>query len=545
MVSHIPQGFRQDGVFRQYMEKLYPDSVYDTFLCYNYARLQKLVNERDDLVEKLEDAVGTMIESGDRPSHRITVCGQTVDSIDYYSSHIQMLNERIVSEQNGVNSPSEIGFVAFKSIKDANEAMQMQHTIEPFVFEVTPAPAPSDIVWENIPVSSASMVVRKSIVFGLIVLLIAFYTVPVSLLSSLATATFQKAFPVLSTIPAAEGIISSFGLILIMAVLPTVVYALLRFTGIKTSSALDGAVFDVYFYLQIINFFLVSMISGTIFNVLADVLKKPERIFSLLAASLPNTAHTFLHYIMARAFVTFPLELLRLPDLFWGFIVRCMTKSPRKIRKAEGVMSFAYGSAYPMYLLVFIIGITYSVMTPLILPFTLAFFVIGLFVTRYQLMYILSPVYESGGNLFRKVYERLVIGVLIFQCTMIGYLGLKEGALQSTLLLPLLCITLLAYRFTKLSFDKPSRILSREEVMSGGLSLDLRESSFMINNDIRVQINATRTKLMSTANQMGDEEKISMISDPLLNHRSGDVTDYIHPCLKVEPESVERITNRQ
>jgi hypothetical protein len=53
--------------------------------------------------------------------------------------------------------------------------------------------------------------------------------------------------------------------------------------------------------------------------------------------------------------------------------------------------------------MIFIIGLTYSVIAPLVLPFVVAFFGFGYLVMKYQLMYVYIPQYESGGRFWPKV----------------------------------------------------------------------------------------------------------------------------------------------
>lgn len=75
-------------------------------------------------------------------------------------------------------------------------------------------------------------------------------------------------------------------------------------------------------------------------------------------------------------------------------------------------------------------------MAPLIIPFVIVYFSFAWFVAKYQFLYVSMPNYESGGKFFPIVWNRILIGMFVYQIMMWGIFGLKKSYI-SFLLLPL------------------------------------------------------------------------------------------------------------
>ncbi|MBZ6370485.1 MAG: hypothetical protein LBE44_00845 [Microbacterium hominis] len=102
------------------------------------------------------------------------------------------------------------------------------------------------------------------------------------------------------------------------------------------------------------------------------------------------------------------------------------------------------GVVYPQALLIWTIGITYSIITPLILPFAMLYFGLAYFVYKYRFLFVFCEwfdlrrrlqidgadsdpqylrtdrPYESRGQAWPLAYNRVGLGLLIFQVFMLG-----------------------------------------------------------------------------------------------------------------------------
>jgi hypothetical protein len=76
-----------------------------------------------------------------------------------------------------------------------------------------------------------------------------------------------------------------------------------------------------------------------------------------------------------------------------------------------------------------VIVFTYAVICPVILPVGLAYFVGALIVYKKQVLYVYTPVYESGGAMFPGVIQRSLFGLVCAQLTLLG--KSQNGKLQN------------------------------------------------------------------------------------------------------------------
>lgn len=73
-------------------------------------------------------------------------------------------------------------------------------------------------------------------------------------------------------------------------------------------------------------------------------------------------------------------------------------QSARERAEAQAGRSPRYGFEYGQLMLMFLIGLAFCVISPLVLPFTLAFFLGAWMFWRYQALYVLVRKYESGAT---------------------------------------------------------------------------------------------------------------------------------------------------
>jgi hypothetical protein len=105
---------------------------------------------------------------------------------------------------------------------------------------------------------------------------------------------------------------------------------------------------------------------------------------------------------------------------------------------------FSYGFFLPQNILIFLICIVYSILRSswqVLLP-GLAYFVIGYFVYKYQLLYAMDHRQHSTGGSWMMICDRIIVGLIIFQVSMVGQLALRSAIRRSLLVLPLIVATL-------------------------------------------------------------------------------------------------------
>lgn len=123
----------------------------------------------------------------------------------------------------------------------------------------------------------------------------------------------------------------------------------------------------------------------------------------------------------------------------------CLT--PREFETAEAAPSLDYGVTYCPHLFIFLIAMTYSFISPIIIPFAACYFILGWLVFKYQLVHVFVQRFESGGTFWPVVYSKMSSSLLIAQLCLVGIFGLKEVPAQAVLVVPMPILTLLFDRY--------------------------------------------------------------------------------------------------
>jgi len=145
----------------------------------------------------------------------------------------------------------------------------------------------------------------------------------------------------------------------------------------------------------------------------------------LLSQSLPLQAITFTNYIILQGLVSYPLFFLTrlFPDyLICKFKQWISSPTNRARRNAElpDPLYFDYAVQYARESLAFAIGITYSSMAPIILPFTLIFFLMVYISAKYNFVLVYSKCRYEGVKMLPSVVNFIFVSLIIYQLTMMG-----------------------------------------------------------------------------------------------------------------------------
>ena len=74
-----------------------------------------------------------------------------------------------------------------------------------------------------------------------------------------------------------------------------------------------------------------------------------------------------------------------------------------------------WGSVVPTALLMATISLTYSSLNPLICPAAAVYFFLGLIVYKYNLMFVYSKPFETGGVMWGIIVTRMLVACIIYQ----------------------------------------------------------------------------------------------------------------------------------
>merc|ERR1712054_303853 len=86
-----------------------------------------------------------------------------------------------------------------------------------------------------------------------------------------------------------------------------------------------------------------------------------------------------------------------------------------------------YGREIGVILMIILISIAYSLVSPIILPLTLIFFTLMFLVWRYHMLYVYIRSYESGGTLWPFTFNRIMFILFCFVIFMVSILYWKKA----------------------------------------------------------------------------------------------------------------------
>jgi hypothetical protein len=139
------------------------------------------------------------------------------------------------------------------------------------------------------------------------------------------------------------------------------------------------------------------------------------------------------------------MELLQVGSpIFFSYLfsLRFVSPTPRILAHNTLPYSFPFFYYYPNHLLILVLSLFYSTISPIILVFAAIFFGTAYIIFKYQLCYAYVKRYERGGDMWPKVFRSVMIGLIFFQIVMIGVLTVQQTYTAAVFLVPLIPLTL-------------------------------------------------------------------------------------------------------
>jgi len=396
--------------------------------------------------------------------------------LDFVVSGIKFANRQIDQSLDGVllgSSMSSTGFVTFLDLTSLTTAASAPLTSKPQVLDVTVAPEPKDILWQNAHISDKAQT-RKENITNVILIIVGFLWIfPLTAIQAFAKANYIAQIPGMEWI-SNNGNVSQFvngylpvaALLALTMVLPLIFqFVALKYERRKRLSDVQNSMLGRYFYFQCLNLY-ISVTAGGVWKSLSDIIDHPTSILSLLGESLPFMVGYFVSLLVTKVLVGLPAVFLRAGALS-KLCLRRMLSSAAKLTQREldeiySPENVLYGWEFPAQIFVIMIIFTYAVICPVILPFGAIYFGFSLIVYKKQILYVYQPVYESGGAMFPGSLQKTVLSLVLGQLTLTGYLLTRKAVFQGLFLLPLPFTTIYVMKFFDEHYAKSSTKLSLE-----------------------------------------------------------------------------------
>uniref|UniRef100_A0A7S1XL44 CSC1/OSCA1-like 7TM region domain-containing protein n=1 Tax=Phaeomonas parva TaxID=124430 RepID=A0A7S1XL44_9STRA len=383
---------------------------------------------------------------------------------------------------------SSTGFVTFNSLatrETAHQALLTHRNDEGNVrMEAIPAPDPRDIVWSNVHKPLREMEPRRQAASIEFFLLAVLFNVPIqACVAATNKDSLMLAIPSLEqyehdwwfeTLASYLPSLASLGIVQ----LTPLIFLLSAYTyeHFKGKVKIETTILKRYFNVQLA-FVYITVTAGSVLDALADVLKNPEQIMTILANALPGQSSYFMGLIIIKAVQGLSWELSRL-HVFVPYLLcaggRSKKKGERETMLRDDPRAPPYGWIFPSALMAVIVGFCFQVVCPLVSVICFLYFFMAYIVYKHQFLFVYINTTESGGVFFFPVFSRIIVGMIAGQLTLSGYLGIKLAYSQAGMVFLLVPWTVAFYYRMKNRYERPAVTLSLEQAAVVDHYLDSR-----------------------------------------------------------------------
>ncbi|CAD25577.1 similarity to HYPOTHETICAL INTEGRAL MEMBRANE PROTEIN YAB9_SCHPO [Encephalitozoon cuniculi GB-M1] len=382
--------------------------------------------------------------------------GDISQDVSFFSFH-HILNYRKYKMYFTLDLPSKTkrGFVTFKDQRSANIVKQSQIGSRIFSVTTEDAPAPNDVIWENITNSEVENYMYS--IFGT-VFFILFIVLFSSMVTSIVTLLvnfegFKESKLISSFLSRYETIADSLRGALspliynsMLLLVPTVITALMNMEGIYSYSTLQQKLMDKLCNFLFFNGFASVFFVTSFYRLFSDVLSRNKEIYDIVEAFSKESLESsvfFANIIIQKSLVGTALTLLKPAPLLINYIIFPFTgrKTRREKLDAEFSPPFDFGTIFPSCLTVFSMSIAYAVMCPPILLLGAFFYFCNYLAFKSEFLYSSRNEYESGGGYWDSACQNIVFSLIFFQVVTFAKMSSDKRFYLSMSLFPIILIT--------------------------------------------------------------------------------------------------------
>ncbi|KAF5393209.1 hypothetical protein D9757_000515 [Collybiopsis confluens] len=458
-VTQVPKKYQSDEGIRAIFETYkVPYPTTSVHIGRKVGDLPERINFHNSNVRELEKHLVKYLKDGavgkKRPTIRIGATwgcgGETRDAIDFYTEKLKRTEANIEEYRNQIDTrkAENYGFASMAAIPYAHIVARQLKDKHPKGTDISLAPNPKDIIWDNMTKTPGEIRAKRTIGFLWLSLVCFFNTVPLFIISILANLDAIKAFvpflrewakaspssfAVISGVlpPTVSGIFGFF--------LPVIMRWLSQFMGALTHSKLDRQVIAHYFSFLVISQLVIFTLIGVVFNAVEgiiveigkdsfkDIIDNLNTLPSLINRTYINQSSYWLTFFPLRGFLVI-FDLAQILNLVWISIkTRLFGRTPRDIREWTQPPEFQYAVYYSNLLFMAAVGLVFAPLAPLVALAAAVVFWMSSWVYKYQLMFVYISKVETGGRLWNVVINRLLFVVVLMQALMVLTIGLQLG----------------------------------------------------------------------------------------------------------------------
>ncbi|KFB46251.1 hypothetical protein ZHAS_00014252 [Anopheles sinensis] len=473
MATNISQGDCSKTVIRTYLHQLFPEvEIQDIQMAYNISRLIKAAEEYERTVEARIFCEAQRKPNAIEARPLFFSCNK-VDALEYYKEkEVQLGGEVARLRASALNEPLGIAFVTLRSVQDAQHVMLHFKPGTYREWNLSFAPAPSDIFWENLNIDTAQWYCKWATVNFALFLFLFFLTTPVIIVNQLDTLSLTK--NTTSQISKISPLISEFLPTLLLwslsALMPVIVAYSDTWLSHWTRSRQNYLIMTKTFGYLLFMILILPSLGLTSAQALLQWTIESNDTYRWECIFLPDKGAFFVNYIITAAFIGTALELIRFPDLIcyiWKLATAKSRAETPYIRKSI-LITFPFGIHYAWMVMVFTTSMVYSLACPLIMPFAMVYISLKHFVDKHNLFFAFAPSnmisQGSGGKIHSTAVTMTKFSVVLLLVIMAALAVVRTGQveLRAVVLILALCATLVMFASMspiKRCTTKPLRIV--------------------------------------------------------------------------------------
>jgi calcium permeable stress-gated cation channel len=449
MVTDIPSKVRSDEGMMHLTDEVNPTGLLPrASIGRNVKILPKLVNEHEETVKKLESVLSKYLKKPDNlPANRPTMKPPRkfrgdrpkgkVDSIEYLTNRIRELEQEIRDVRDRIDKRDAMpyGFASWEQIETAHAVAFSARGKHPKGTTIVLAPRPNDLIWENLPLGKAARRMKRLANMAWVSLLTLLWT-PINaciaiFLSNLANLgrvwpSFQTSF---NGNPKGwaiiQGIASPAITSLVYLVLPIIFRRLSIRAGDTTKTSRERHVIhDLYAFFCFNNLIVFSLFSAvwTFVSLTLNAKKSGDDtwhaiqkggFYNQILISLCTVSPFWVTWLLQRNLGA-AVDLAQVLNLFLVWFARTfMSPTPRQNIEWTAPPPFDYASYYNYFLFYATVALCFATLQPIVLPVTAFYFALDSWLKKYLLMYVFVTKTESGGQMWRILYNRMIFAAIL------------------------------------------------------------------------------------------------------------------------------------
>lgn len=405
----------------------------------------------------------SLLPKSKRPTKRKPpVVGSKFDPIELARRKIGEVAERIdkvrASPSRNVPGRSAV-FVAFSSQEAAHRAYQRITFPPPMpVQDRFLGVQPKEVLWNNLALPIPRRLSKASLALVFVIAFTIFFSIPVGIIGTISNVKYlanqYKSLSWLKDLPPVvmgllTGLVPPYLTSWFVSYVPKLFRHIAKLSGEPTTAQAELKTQAWYFAFQVFQVFLVTTFSSGAAAVAAKIAKDPQSAPTLLAESLPMASNFYITYFILQGLGSASSTIVNYSDLFeYLFYEYVWDKSPReKFQTYASMKGTPWASWFPKFTNFLVIAIAYSCVAPIVLGFATVGIFLYYLAYRHQMLYVVQAKVDTRGEAYKRALQHMPTGIYLAELCLIGLMGARKAAIQTTLMTVLLVITALVNLF--------------------------------------------------------------------------------------------------